>query len=565
MNIFPIINNLLIIFIVSTGIWLSFWVYANNYKSKTHRFFLLMIFLALLWIVLCYLGSVFVVDLSLSIFLARIAYGTTVLFFIPFYFFSINFLGEEQKYRYLKISVLFGSIILFFISAFTDLVAKDMVLTDFGLVPILGEGKFLYFGFVLLVSLFILSRFLKKYFKANDKEKLKLQYFLIGFLIFVIANLIFNVVLAIQEGIARYYLIGNYSIVFFLAFTAYAIVKQHLFGMKIVLTSLMVAFITITLLIDIFVLTPEIILKLFKSLLLAFFIYFGWVLIKSVFKETEEKKKLKRLAKKLRAANSKLTAAYIQLKKLDDTKSEFISIVSHQLRTPLTVIKGYLSMIMEGFYGQMPENTKKPLNSVYISSERLIKLVNDFLNFSRLESGKTNLLLEKLPLEDLILSVVTELKLEAEEKKLKLLWKAPEKPLPLIMADREKMRQVFINLVDNAIKYTNKGFIAITVKYNDYGNKILIEFKDTGEGITPEEVSKVFKSFSRGMAGKKFYAGGCGLGLYICEKFVKMHKGKIWVESEGKGKGSSFYVELPVRENVSAQPDSKITAEKNKV
>ena len=253
----------------------------------------------------------------------------------------------------------------------------------------------------------------------------------------------------------------------------------------------------------------------------------------------------KKLEREVEKATKELKEAYEKLKNLDRAKSEFISIASHQLRTPLAAIKGYISMFLEGTYGKLSEKIKEPMENVYKSNERLIKLVNDLLNVSRIETGKIKLELQKTSIEDVISNIINELKIEAEKKNIYLKWQEPKKPLPEILVDRDKIRQVILNLIDNAIRYTNKGGIRII--YQTANKKCQIIIADTGEGMTIEEILHLFESFSRGGAGTQFYSEGAGLGLYVAKKFVEMHKGKIWAESPGKGKGSTFYIELPIK------------------
>jgi len=246
-----------------------------------------------------------------------------------------------------------------------------------------------------------------------------------------------------------------------------------------------------------------------------------------------------------REKSTELEKAYEELKKLDKAKSEFVSIASHQLRTPLTAIKGYISMIREKIYGKPPEKMEKPLGNIYVSNERLIKLVNDLLNVSRIEAGRMEMKLEKLSLEEIITSVVEELKNAVKEKNIYLKWEKPKKPLPKISVDRDKIRQVITNVIDNAIRYTEKG--GVTIKIQKPESKIQIIVSDTGVGLARYELSKMFESFSRGAAGTRLYTEGVGLGLYVARKFVGMHNGKIWAESKGKDKGSIFYIELPFK------------------
>jgi len=253
----------------------------------------------------------------------------------------------------------------------------------------------------------------------------------------------------------------------------------------------------------------------------------------------------KKLEREVEKATAELKEAYEELKKLDKAKSEFISIASHQLRTPLTAIKGYISMMREKLYGKPPEKMGKPLENIYISNERLIKLVNDLLNVSRIESGKMEMNLEKLSMEEMITSAIEELRNAAKEKNIYLKWEKPEKPLPKVLIDREKMRQVILNVVDNAIRYTERDGVTIKLKIENLKFKIIVQ--DTGAGLTKYELSKMFESFSRGAAGTRLYTEGVGLGLYVAKRFIEMHNGKIWAESKGKDKGSTFYIELPLK------------------
>jgi signal transduction histidine kinase len=209
-------------------------------------------------------------------------------------------------------------------------------------------------------------------------------------------------------------------------------------------------------------------------------------------------------------------------------------------------------MFLEGSYGKFEEKGKPPLEKVYQSNERLINLVNDLLNISRIESGTLKLDLEKTSLDNMISSILDEMKIKADEKKLYLKWERPVRILPEITVDPGKMRQVILNIIDNCIKYTEKGGITVTSELKNPSaqwpqGSILVTVKDTGEGMSQEEIKGMFESFTRGKAGAKHWAGGLGLGLYIAKKFSEVHGGKVRADSEGPGKGSTFYIELPVK------------------
>ena len=251
------------------------------------------------------------------------------------------------------------------------------------------------------------------------------------------------------------------------------------------------------------------------------------------------------LQEKIGEQTKELREAYEKLKKIDEAKSEFISMASHQLRTPLTAIKGYISMLLEGDYGRLEKKQKKTLDNVFQSNKRLIKIVDELLNISRIELGKIELNKSETQIEDLIKSCYEELRMEADKKKLKLIFKKPKAPLPKIKIDTLKIRQVILNLIDNAIRYTSQGKIEINFKKKQ--NSIIISFKDTGEGLNKKEQKEIFEGFIRGSAGRTFFIEGTGLGLYVAKKYVALHQGKIWAGSKGKGKGSTFYVELPIK------------------
>lgn len=251
-----------------------------------------------------------------------------------------------------------------------------------------------------------------------------------------------------------------------------------------------------------------------------------------------------KLEKEVEKATHDLKKANEQLIKLDQAKSDFISIASHQLRTPLTVVKGYISMILEGNFGNVTPKLEDPLDKIYESNDRLIKLVENLLNISRIESGRLQFEAKKMHLEDLATSVVDELSSYAAKKKIKLTLKKPKKALPAVKIDEEKIRQVVMNLIDNAIKYTKNG--GVTVEVKQAKDNIRFCVIDSGMGIDPKDQVNLFKKFHRGEGTVLVHTEGTGLGLYVARNMLSMHKGRIWAESKGVGKGSKFCFELPI-------------------
>jgi signal transduction histidine kinase len=259
-----------------------------------------------------------------------------------------------------------------------------------------------------------------------------------------------------------------------------------------------------------------------------------------------------RLYNNLQATNQDLQIANMRLRELDQAKSEFLSIASHQLRTPISALKGYLSMISDGDFGAVPPKIGKVVKDLFESAARLARLVNIFLNVSRIESGR--LKIEKKPLQigDMIESVIAELHNESDKKGVKLIYKKPKPALPLVAADADKLREVVLNLIDNSIKYTPKGQIEVSAVVENENLHFIV--KDTGIGIDPEEAKNLFRKFVRASGAAQIHTGGSGLGLFIAQKIIKEHGGKIWVESAGKEKGSTFQFVIALK---GAEPNTE--------
>ncbi|MFH1233881.1 MAG: ATP-binding protein [Patescibacteria group bacterium] len=252
-----------------------------------------------------------------------------------------------------------------------------------------------------------------------------------------------------------------------------------------------------------------------------------------------------KLEKEVEKATHDLRKTNEQLKKLDTAKSEFISIASHQLRTPLTIIKDYVAMMLEGDFGEFTYAGRESLEKVFQSNERLIHLVEDLLNISRIESGRLRFNFVKMDLREIANSVVNEASIYAKKRNLKLEYKKSTKALPLVKIDEEKIRQVIMNLVDNAIKYTKQGKVIIEIKL--INKQIRFCVTDSGRGIKHEDIINLFKKFFRAEGISLINTEGMGLGLYVARVIIKQHHGKIWAKSAGEGKGSKFCFELPVK------------------
>lgn len=234
---------------------------------------------------------------------------------------------------------------------------------------------------------------------------------------------------------------------------------------------------------------------------------------------------------------------YKKIKEVDQMKDEFISMASHELRTPLSAIKGYTSLMLEGTFGKIsnPE-MERSLVRVMASTKRLEELVEDLLNVSRIEQGRLDVNMTGVKIEPIIEEINGQLKISADEKNLALIYQKPEKELPMIECDPDRLKQILVNLVGNSIKYTEKGSVTVSTEINK-DNKLEIKVKDTGIGMSAEEQKRLFEKFYRIKNDKTEKIVGTGLGLWITKQIVEFMKGKIYVESM-KGAGTQFTVIL---------------------
>lgn len=265
----------------------------------------------------------------------------------------------------------------------------------------------------------------------------------------------------------------------------------------------------------------------------------GYFLVRSVKRDLARKEELQEISDSLAKANERL-------KELDNTKTEFISIASHQLRTPLTAIKGYLSLLLEGSYGEIPSEVADVLGKMSLVNRGLVQLVEDLLNVSRIDAGRISYSFEPTSVEALIAERIDLFMPMAREKDLLFRIRLPKDPLPELMLDQGKIREAVSNLIDNAIKYTKRGFVEVSVEAVG-SEAVRITVADSGIGFRKGEESGFFGKFIRTKDTTREYVSGTGLGLYVGASFVDAHGGRMWAESDGPGTGARFIIELPFR------------------
>ncbi|NTV44189.1 MAG: hypothetical protein HGA67_00630 [Candidatus Yonathbacteria bacterium] len=323
----------------------------------------------------------------------------------------------------------------------------------------------------------------------------------------------------------------------------YAIVKHQLFDMKVVTAESTTIVLWLLLLMRTFLSnTPEDQVLNGAVFVIAFFI--GAYLIKSVREEVKIREEIEALVTRLRIANE-------HLRELDRQKTEFVSIASHQLRTPLTAIKGYASMVLEGSFGEVCNELQEPIERIFRSSVRLADTVEDFLNVTRIEQGRMQYEESPVDMDALTREIVDELGFTAKEKNISLTVSCDEGN-HIILGDWGKMRQVILNLIDNAIKYTPEGGVTAKVSSRKQGRRtmVTVEITDTGIGIPFDFMDDMFGKFNRGENSGMYHANGSGIGLYVANEIVKAHRGAIEVRTK-EGKGTTFAVVLPAESHSS--------------
>ena len=227
-------------------------------------------------------------------------------------------------------------------------------------------------------------------------------------------------------------------------------------------------------------------------------------------------------------------------------KSEFLASMSHELRTPLNAVIGFSEVLQEQYFGELNEKQSGYVGDILDSGKHLLSLINDVLDLSKIEAGKEELELSRVKLEELLENSLVMIREKAMRHGIGLdLHISPDVEGLEITADERKLRQTMFNLLSNAAKFTPDGG-AIAVEAKQEGEELVISVADTGIGIAPEDQEKIFEEFYQVRGGMRDKTPGTGLGLSLTQRFVEMHGGRLWVESEGEGKGSRFSFALPL-------------------
>ena len=522
-----------IILLISSFItaFLSLAILFYSPRTKADIFFSLASLAATLWII-----SMFFYRISSDVyfieFFGHLLYYAGISISIGYFLFSTNFL-RERKVWYLLHLFIYGLLtaIIFF--------SRDLFIQsiNYSSKTIIFGPTYIFYS-VILIGYFLISfwRLISTRKELDsDLKKKQIDFAFWGTGISIMIGIVFDIIIPFFGGFGLFWL-GPAAVTLMVVSISYAIFEHNLFNIKVVATELFGAVITIISFIQL-IYSKNFNELIFNGSIFLGIAIFSILLVRGVLQEVRQREKIEQLAKDLEKANADLV-------KLDEARSEFISLAGHQLRAPLTVIKGYTSMLKEGSFGEISKKVSEALERVFISANNLTKLVSDLLDLSRIESGRLKYEFKNIYLEDVVEKVLKELEEVSKQKRVAIEFKNENKKTFSVFGDADKLYEVVMNLLDNALKYSAAGPIAVILKPRS--KRLALSVADKGMGIPQNEMSKLFIKFGRTEIAKKEQPGGMGLGLYFVKKIVEDHKGRIWAESPGLGNGSTFFVELPV-------------------
>lgn len=521
--------------IVLISIVIGLYVYFNAKKELPNKILLVMTLAYSIWVFLDSVfwasnrGDVIMFVWSIQVLVEPLVHLSSLyLLYVFLYRKDLNF-----KYKFLLI-LLYTPLII--------LTPTKFILSSFDISTCLSQES-IYSYYSYLIEIFYTSLIIylgvKKYLFEKDAQiRRQIIYLTSGIIILLFAFSWGAITGSFTEdwNLAQY---GLFGMPIFTAFLAYIIIKFKSFNLKLIGSNVLV--------LSLWILTASLltiqdinISHAVTGITLIISIIFGFILIQSVRNEVSQREKNERLAFDLTSANNRLL-------EIDKQKSEFVSFATHQLRAPLTAMKGYTSLILEGEMGKVNADVKQAVKRIFDSSSTLENIVDDYLNISRIELGTLQYNFDMVNLKDVLDSVVGELKPNIEKKGLEFNVMVNSTGINtrfMVRADKDKIKQVISNLIDNSVKYTPSGSINVSLDKDTSRRKILISIKDTGVGISPDVMPKLFSKFVRADNANKQNIFGTGLGLYIASQIALAHHGRIWAESRGEGKGSEFYFEL---------------------
>lgn len=524
------------LFVAFLMLFLGSIVFVHDPRNRVNRLFLLWVVFAVVWMVCNYLENVPLFSASTREFFLHADFASAILavgFLLLFVVYFIN--------RSVSIPVVikyFLPAVLLAILSFTPWLLAKVYFTETGEIGF-DEGIVFFFYALAIIVYFVSPCIMLLRGRRLAPPVVQSQMTSIAFGLIATAVVSLTINLFFQNVLpADVFRIGIYSVLFFIIGVAWAIVRHEFLRIRFVVVEILLLGILATLL------TRTILSRDLGEAAVNFvsfitLLVLGFAMVRSFLNEERQRHELQTLATQLSVSNKRL-------RQLDDLKTTMVSIASHQIRGPLGGMRGYLTMFRDGDLGPLTDRQQEIVAMNLNVLTRLLNAVETFLDITRIESGKMLLKKEVLPLDDAVADVAREFEIPARKKGIdfKIEISAPQ---PVwVEFDPEKIKHVIFNLIDNAMKYTENGKITVAVRAED--ENALLEISDTGMGIPPEDIHRLFGKYERGELVVD--RGGSGLGLYVVKMLTEMQGGRVWVSSPGPGKGSTFTVSLPLARHV---------------
>jgi signal transduction histidine kinase len=554
MNELLVFHKFFVVLIDTIALWLVLIVVLNNRKKVESWLFAMMSLFMFGWVNFAYLARI-VESSNLSVILLKIAWFVTPWFFMFIYYFSLSLLKIEKKYKWLTILNTLLTLNFSVITLSTNWVIKSRKIVNGSLAINYG---FMMWPFLISVMISIVSvafLFLKHKNKLKQKDRKRLQPFVLGLIAFYTLNFIFNITLPIFFSITRYYYFGDYATIILNSLIAYSIFRHNFLGTKVFLSTFTISVIGMLLIIDIFVLSDSPNEILLKSMIFVFYIFMAIFLQRSILLEQKQKEQLKKLN--------------LQLSTKAKEQQDMMDVLAHEVKTPIS------SMLLEAEF--LENNIKKIVNekdnkiakSIIDSVNALqraglqgINIVNGLLEFTRINNNRFHLNYSQFDLIELTKHSIELLKKTVNKQNYTIKFKPSISKL-IIEADQSRIQEAIEGLLINAKKYgvnPKTGHADITVQVKKEDDMAIISVSDNGMGLTPQDKKSLGQKFYRGVNQKRRtksdlpQPGGTGLGLFMINIIMDAHKGHLSFDSPGEGKGSVFRLHIPLKQKNKKKP-----------
>ncbi len=501
---------------------IGFAVYISRRSSATNKLFFLLCLAAVAWS-LCNFMVYQSNDADVVLWMLRSLLFAATWFAVAMFFFYAAFPDETLSLSRTKQAlILSGAAAISLLTLSPFVFTRVLSIDASGRVSTVENGLGLPLFGMFVIPL-VVAGFVTLFRKTYRTERARREPFLIvlygtivTFSLILVCNFILPAFFAFSDLVPY----GSIYILPFILSTAYAVLRYKILDVKIMLTAILCAVLSILALVDV-LLSTELFALLIRVITFALVLGVGILLIRSVFREVEQRELIERLS---------------------EEKSEFMTFASHEIRNPITAMRGLASLIVDGTTGVVSADTKDVAQKILIAGHDVLNIISTYLSKSKMELGQISYDKAVFDLGEAAANMAEGYAPHAEIKGLKLQIDIDRSHKYNLSGDQGKVKEVLGNLIDNALKYTKEGTIRVAVER--HGPFVRAVISDSGVGIPEETLKELFKKFSRADA-QKVNLLGTGIGLFLAKTFIEAQGGRIWAESNGQGKGSRFIIEFP--------------------